>query len=126
MAKKFKQRLPFDSDGGAVVFPKKLFESVAYCDLTPAAKCLIPLLQTFWRNERPVALGVREAALKIGCTPTTAGKALKMLQSHGFIVCANESLFNSKTGSKTREWRLTWMPFNGSNPTREWAAWRPP
>jgi len=52
VAKKIKQRLPFDNDGGTVVFPKKLFESVAYCHLTPTAKCLIPLLQTFWRNGR--------------------------------------------------------------------------
>jgi DNA-binding transcriptional regulator YhcF (GntR family) len=60
-----------------------------------------------WRNDRPVVYGVREATQKIGCTVNTACKAFKILQERGFIVCVNESFFNSKTGSKAREWRLT-------------------
>jgi hypothetical protein len=46
-----------------------------------------------------------------------------MLNERGFIVCENESLFNSKTGSKAREWRLTWMPFEHRKPTHDWEDW---
>lgn len=121
-----RKKLPFDSQGGTLVMPRALFESEAYLALSPTAKCLIPLLQTNWRNERPIALGVREAASKVGCTPTTATKAIKQLQIHGFIRCENESLFNSRTGSKSREWVLSWMPYQDKPPTKEWAIWRPP
>ncbi|MDD5578139.1 MAG: hypothetical protein PHY16_02520 [Methylobacter sp.] len=47
------------------------------------------------------------------------------LQERGFIVCHGESLFNSKTGSKAREWRLTWMPFECKTPTHDWEKWQP-
>jgi hypothetical protein len=38
------------------------------------------------------------------------------LRERGFIACDAESLFNSKAGSKAREWRLTGLPFDYKNP----------
>ncbi|GAB4260137.1 MAG: hypothetical protein Kow0065_10330 [Methylomicrobium sp.] len=72
-----------------------------------------------------MSFGVREAAAKIPCTPGTASKAFKVLEERGFIVCVNQSLFSSKTGSRTREWRLTWMPFHDKPPSHEWEKWQP-
>lgn len=115
-----KLHLPFDNRGGVLVVSRQMRESATYESMPATAKVLMDLLHLQWRNERPVAYGVREAAEKIGCTPNTASKAFKILQERGFIVCMDESLFNSKTGSKAREWRLTWMPFEYREPSNDW------
>jgi len=124
MARK-KPKLGYDQRGGVLAVSRAMRESYVYESMQPVAKVLMDLLQLQWRNDRPIAYGVREAAKKIGCKPDTAGRAFKILQERGFIVCVNESLFNSKTGSKTREWRLTWMPFEYRNPTHDWEKWQP-
>ncbi|MBD9360767.1 hypothetical protein [Methylomonas fluvii] len=125
MAKKNKVKLSFDRRGGVLVVSRVMRESYAYESMSPTAKVLMDLLHMQWRNDRPVAYGVREAAKKIGCKPETAGKAFKVLEERGFIVRETESLFNSKTGSKAREWRLTWMPFEYREPTHDWEKWQP-
>lgn len=125
MADRKKPKLGYDRRGGVLVVSRAMRESPVYETMPANAKVLMDLLQLQWRNDRPVAYGVREAAKKIGCKPETAGKAFKILQEHGFIVCANESLFNSRTGSKTRDWRLTWMPFMNKDPTHDWEKWQP-
>jgi len=124
MAKYKKSPLPFDDRGGKVVVSRAMIESPVFETMPANAKVLMQLLQTQWRNDRAVSYGVREAAAKIGCTPNTASTAFKILQERGFIVCDAESLFNSKTGSKPREWRLTWMPFEGEKPSHDWEKWR--
>lgn len=125
MAKLKTNKIPFDNRGGVIVVSRAMLESVTFESLPSTAKVLMLLLQTQWRNNRTIALGVREAAHRLGCTPNTASKAFKLLVQRGFIECMNESLFNSKTGSKTREWRLTWMPFEYGNPTHDWEKWQP-
>lgn len=122
---KRKQRLDFDARGGVIVISRAMLESKVYESMPATAKVLMQLLQTQWRNDNAVAYGVREAAQKIGCTPNTASNTFKILQMRGFIVCDAESLFNSKAGSKAREWRLTWMPFLGKKPTHDWEKWQP-
>jgi len=118
-------KLKYDNRGGVMVVSRAMRESYSYESMSPTAKVLMDLLQMQWRNDRPIAYGVREAGQKIGCKPETAGKAFKVLQDRGFIVCETESLFNSRTGSKAREWRLTWMPFDYRNPTHDWEKWTP-
>lgn len=123
MAKNRKQALPFDKRGGVIAVNRRMLNSPAYLSLTPQQKVLLILLQEQWRNDRPVAYGVREAAAKIPCNANTASKAFKALQSRGFIECVEQSQFNSRTGSKAREWRLTWLPFMDKKPTNEWEEW---
>ena len=125
MMRRKKVKLGFDHRGGVLVVSRSMRESAAYESMPATAKVLMDLLQMQWRNDRPVAYGVREAGEKIGCKPDTAGKAFKVLEERGFIVRETESLFNSKTGSKAREWRLTWMPFECRNPTHDWEKWQP-
>ena len=121
--KKQKPKLGFDQRGGVLVVSRAMRESSTYESMPPETKVLMDLLQMQWRNDRPIAYGVREAAKKIGCAINTATKSFKILQERGFIICENESLFNSKTGSKAREWRLTWMPFEYRKPTHDWENW---
>jgi hypothetical protein len=125
MAKNKTPKLDYDRRGGVMVVSRRMRESYAYETMPPTAKVLMDLLQMQWRNEKLVAYGVREAGIKIGCKPETAGKAFKVLEVRGFIVCETESLFNSKTGSKAREWRLTWMPFEYREATHDWEKWQP-
>ena len=115
-----KQSLPFDKHGGVIVIQRKLIESNAYQALTVHAKALIPALQLHWRNEEPVAYGIREAMKTIPCAFNTARNAFNQLEKKGFIVKVDESIFNSRSGSKTRTWRLTWLPFNSRKPTNDW------
>lgn len=123
MAKK-KPKLGFDQRGGVMAVSRAMRESLAYVTMPATAKVLMDLIHLQWRNDRLVGYGVREAAQKIGCTPNTAGKAFNILQGRGFIVCEEQSLFNSKTGSKAREWRLTWMPFEYAKPSHDWEKWQ--
>jgi len=120
MSKKKRTALPFDRRGNAVVFNTYLLNSKKYLALRPQAKVLITLLQIHWRNEKPVDYGIREAAEKIPCDERTASKAFKQLQEGRFITCVDESVFNSRTGSKSRSWHLEWMPFNDRKPNNYW------
>jgi len=115
-----KNSLPFDKRGGLLVKRRGMVESVAYSSLSPQAKALIDLMQLHWRNDEPVAYGVREAQEKIPCCRKKAMKSFDELRDNGFIVMIDESLFNSRTHSKARTWRLTWMPYKDREPTNDW------
>ncbi len=119
MSKK-KRSLPFDKRGGTLVLRRLMIESPAYSSLTPEAKVLMLLLQIHWRNDKPVAYGVREAMERIPCAKGTAQRAFEKLRDLGFVEIVDESLFNSRTKSKARTWRLTWMPFMDKLPSNEW------
>ena len=117
---KLKNSLPFDTRGGKVVVSRRLLNSEAYLGLSSHAKALMPLMQVHWRADRPIGYGVREAEQKIPCSRRIAMRAFKELQDKGFIVMMDESLFCSRVKSKTRTWRLTWMPWNYSAPSNDW------
>ncbi len=124
MSKK-KPKLGYDQRGGVMAVSREMRESTVYESMPATAKVLMDLLHMQWRSDKPVSYGVREAAHKISCTKDTAAKAFKVLLDRGFIVCFEQSSSNSKTGSKTRDWRLTWMPFDYKNPTHNWEKWEP-
>lgn len=115
-----KKPLPFDKKGGVLVINRRLLNSDAYAGLKPVDKVLMLLLHEQWRNQRPVGYSVREAAAKIPCNANTAMDSFKKLQKIGFIVCVEQSQFNSKLGSRSREWRLTWLPYLDKEPTNDW------
>lgn len=119
MAKRGK-RLPFDKRGGVVAIQRSLLTSDAYLGLSPYAKTLMHLMHVHWSNDNPVGFGVREAEAKIPCCRRTAMRAFRELQNAGFIVMVDESLFCSRTQSKTRTWRLTWLPYMSKCPTLDW------
>lgn len=101
-----------------------MINSQAYRSLTATQQALLPLLQVHWKNYAPVSYGVRQASQKLKCSHKTAINAFKALQDRGFIICLNESLFNSRNGSKARDWRLTWMPYQFNFPSNQWEKWQ--
>ena len=123
MAKK--HNLPFDKLGGTLVINRRVLISDAYTELKPTDKVLMTLLQLHWRNNKPVSYGVREASEKIPCSINTACKGFSKLQEYGFIECVEQSQFNSRLGSRARDWRLTWLPYQDKPPTNDWEQWRP-
>lgn len=123
---KRKNPLPFDRTGGVVAIQRRLLISTAYLELSPQAKALLHLMQAYWRPDEPIGYGVREAQRCIPCSRKIAMRAFQELQNNGFIVKVNESLFCSRAESKTRTWRLTWMPWNRCKPTNCWEKQRVP
>ena len=123
MSRKKRFKIPFDSRGGVVVMSRFLLNHENYLTLPPQAKILMQLMQEQWRDEKEVDYGIREASDKIPCSRATAAKAFNILRERGFIVLVDESMFSSRTNSKSRTWRLTWMPFCGRKPTNDWEIW---
>lgn len=123
MAKK--SHLPFDRRGGTIVIQRRLLSSPAYLALTAQAKVLLTLLHRHWTATGPVGFGVRQAEEEIPCSRTLAMRAFKELEKAGFIVLVDDSLFCSRTKSKTRTWRLTWLPcWRNREPTNDWEVCR--
>lgn len=108
MAKK--KGLPFDTLGGVVVTQRRLLASPEYLALSAQAKVLITLMHRHWTPTGPVGFGVRQAEEEIPCSRKLAMRCFDELVEAGFIVMVDESLFCSRSQSKTRTWRLTWLP----------------
>ncbi len=116
-----KSKLLFDREGGTVAIQRRLLASKGYLNLTPYAKVLMTLIHRHWTPAGPVGFGVRQAEREIPCSRRIAMRAFNELEKSGFIVKEDESLFCSRTKSKTRTWRLTWMPCWGNRaPTNDW------
>ena len=118
-----KQSLPFDKRGGTIVLCRRLIESENYQTLSTHARALMTLLQVQWRPHKPVDYGVREAEKRLVCNRKTAMKAFNQLIERGFIICMDQSRFSSRTHSKTRSWRLTWLPYDFKPPMNNWEKW---
>jgi len=118
-----KQSLPFDKRGGTIVLCRKMIESENYQTLSTHARSLMTLLQIHWRPDKPVDYGVREAEKRLVCNRKTAMKAFNQLIERGFLVCVEQSIFSSRTQSKARTWRLTWLPFDFNPPSNDWEKW---
>ncbi|MGZ8227302.1 MAG: hypothetical protein ACXWT3_11805 [Methylococcaceae bacterium] len=76
-----KPKLGYDQRGGVMAVSRAMRESAAYVSMPAKAKVLMDLLHLQWRNEKPVAYGVREASQKLKCNASTAGKAFKYCRS---------------------------------------------
>ena len=118
MAKKAKS---YVHPGGVIGFPRCVLRSSAYRDLNTNARALMLELQDVWRPHEPgLHYSVRRAAEALGIAIGTAGNAFSELADHGFIKCVCESdWFNGKA----REWRLTWLSYNGKEPSNDWMVW---
>jgi hypothetical protein len=120
MGRSTKNSLPFDKKGGVIAIMRRLVDSESFLSLSSQAKSLMLLMHVHWRNYEPVAYGIREAEKKIPCCKRTAQKAFGELIERGFIDLVDESLFNSRVGSRSRTWKLNWLPYQSLPPTNDW------
>jgi hypothetical protein len=107
-----------DRDAKHVRLYDWLLNSAAYRDLRPVARALIVEMARLYngRNNGEIALGEREAAIRLGMADRAAARrALAELQAHGFITPTKASSFALKDRSARRatEWRLEWQPTGG-------------
>ena len=123
MAKRKRFQQPFDKRGRVLVISTYMINTTPYLSLMPQAKQLMTLLHEHWMPDKTVDYGIREAAQKIPCDRRTAMKAFDQLQSRGFITCMELAFFSSRTQSKSRSWRLEWLPFNDRPPANTWEKW---
>ena len=125
MAKQSRQsKMRFDKRGGVITVCRQMIESPNFQTLTSYSRSLITLMQCHWRPDKYVDYGIREAMTRLCCSDKTARRAFDQLQERGFIVCEEQSLFSSRTQSKSRSWRLTWLPYGfDCDPTNDWEQW---
>ncbi|NCC61229.1 MAG: hypothetical protein EOM12_09855 [Verrucomicrobiae bacterium] len=121
MAKKKNQLFKnFRRQGNFITFWHSVYDSPAFQSLSLRARCLLFEFQyrfTPTRNGR-IVMSVETAMERLNVKSyRTMQKAFEELQAKGFIVM---NLDSDHTKGRAREWRLTYEPSNGREPTDEW------
>ena len=73
-------------------------------------------------NNGRISLSLSEAAHILKASKSSISKALKQLETHGFIKLIKKGYF---TGRMASEYALTDEQLDGYPPTREWKQWQP-
>ncbi|HRK98669.1 MAG TPA: hypothetical protein PLE43_09375 [Alphaproteobacteria bacterium] len=119
MAKKKSFHSHYKHEGGFVGLPRRVFKSEQYKNLGMTARCLLDELQhkhTGSNNGR-IIFSVEMAMKNLGISYNTAKNAFKELEHRGFI---ERSLDANYMNGQAREWRLTYEPCYGREPTDDW------
>lgn len=99
--------------------PRRVFKSDEYVLLSVTARSLLDELQSLHmpgRNGR-IVFSNDNAKKRLRKSESTITKAYKELQDKGFIILCED--YNYVAG-KAREWRLTYEPYRGREPTDDW------
>lgn len=109
--------------GGFFPVCREWFNSEAFRDLSPIARCLLFEFQNVHQPGRNgyLSLSVSNAAARLGVDPKTARKPFHELAEHGFIALTRGEYWQER---KAREWRLTFYGCNNKEPTDEWRFWK--
>ena len=110
----------FKIAGGFISLPYTVFDSSAYRDLTPLARAGLRLY-TPQRNGR-LSISTEAMAQRLDVARNTAMPIFPELQGHGFVVMERGDLWQQK---KAREWRVTFFPAQGREPTNDFLRWAP-
>lgn len=119
MAKAALKAKHFRWPGGVLGTPRQLIRSSAYRALSPEARCLLIELHDVWQPDKPIHFSTRRLREALGISQTGAVRAFREALELGFVRLANESDW---LNGKAREWILTWMPYNGREPTADWIS----
>lgn len=103
---------------------EEILGSPAYRHLKPVDRCVLEELQRVYRPNRngQLSLSVRNAEKLVHANKDTVSRAFDTLAAHGFIELVRGEYWQE---GKAREWRLTFEPCNGREPTDEWRTWEP-
>ena len=101
-----------------------LIESEAWRWLRPISKAVYIELKRRYNglNNGKISLSLSEAAHLLKASKSSISKALKQLETHGFIKLIKKGYF---TGRMASEYALTDEQLDGYPPTREWRRWQP-
>jgi hypothetical protein len=119
MSKKKPNHAAFKHHGAFVGLPRRVFQSSEYKGLTLKARCLLDELQNIHRPNRNgrLVLSVERATERMGVSYNTARAAFNELEKAGFIKQTLDYIYMK---GQAREWRLTYEPCNGREPTDDW------
>lgn len=101
-------------------------KTLAWRDLDTVARCAyIEIADRYYgTNNGRIAMSVRTLAEALHVAPATAGRALRSLEGHGFIVTTKRGGFNCKVRHAS-EFRLTaFADETGTLATKEFARWQ--
>jgi len=103
----------------------ELLDSAAYLALTCPARCLLVELLKLYngKNNGHIALGMREAAERLGCNKDTVPYRFDELRAKGLIRLATPGWFSSK-GRHASEWIITCADYDGEPATRDYLTWQ--
>ena len=101
-----------------------LIESEAWRWLRPISKAVYIELKRRYNglNNGKISLSLSEAAHILKASKSSISRALKQLETHGFIKLIKKGYF---TGRMASEYALTDEQLDGYPPTREWKQWQP-
>ena len=101
-----------------------LIESEAWRWLRPISKAVYIELKRRYNglNNGKISLSQSEAAHILKASKSSISRALKQLETHGFIKLIKKGYF---TGRMASEYALTDEQLDGYPPTREWKQWQP-
>ena len=101
-----------------------LIESQAWRWLRPISQSVYIELRRRYNglNNGRISLSLSEAAHILKASKSSISKALKQLETHGFIKLIKKGYF---TGRMASEYALTDEQLDGCPPTREWKQWQP-
>lgn len=101
-----------------------LIESEAWRWLRPMSKAVYIELKRRYNglNNGKISLSLSEAAHILKASKSSISRALKQLETHGFIKLIKKGYF---TGRMASEYALTDEQLDGYPPTREWKQWQP-
>ena len=101
-----------------------LIESEAWRWLKPISKAVYIELRRRYNglNNGKISLSLSEAAHILKASKSSINKALKQLETHGFIKLIKKGYF---TGRMASEYAMTDEQLDGYPPTREWKQWQP-
>ena len=101
-----------------------LIESEAWRWLRPISKAVYIELKRRYNglNNGKISLSLSEAAHIIKASKSSISRALKQLETHGFIKLIKKGYF---TGRMASEYALTDEQLDDYPPTREWRRWQP-
>lgn len=94
-------------------------ETPAWRALSTTAQALYPWLKLEWRgpnasNNGSIQLSTRQAAVRLGVSPTTAAEAFRDLQRKGFIVQTEPAHLGFEGAAKSPSYELTEIKMAGS------------
>lgn len=111
---------------------RSTMQSEAWLSLSQTAQRLYPWLKLEWKgpkanNNGKIRLSVRQAAVVLGCTRNTAGKAFHELQAKGFIAMTESGELGVHARAKSPAFELTEIAMpNAAKPRYLFQTWRAP
>jgi len=113
--------------GRFVMLTEHMLRSDAYRDLSVYARSLLVELTRLYNgsNNGLLRMSVRQAASRCGCSVRPAMRALRELESHGFIKTVTKGAYSRKVRHAS-EWSLCEHPVGNIQATREYQNWRVP